>query len=568
MISLRTVYAALALPLLLASGASAASAQNAAFSDTVDVRVANVEVFVTDERGHPVTGLGPGAFQLFVDGEEVPILNFYAEVDGRPEVVLLGEVGAEITAPGTAAAELPPAEQRLHLVILVDNGNLDAPNRQRAFEAVRRFLDAHLGPGDAATVVSLGDILHIHSDFLADRGALDAVLDKVQRSSARASAIAFEQRHILSELTRRSTDNRVPEGVPEELLARIRAYAQGEFHRGEVTLEAMTRLIGSLAGIPGRKALLYISDGIPRKPGEEVFTAWQGIFGSVENDYERQVGYFDLLPKFLDVARRANAGGVTFYALDAEGDHTSAIRSAEVEGPVASTALSVAEANFRDPLEVAAQATGGMRFQASTHLARDLERLIVDFDSFYSLGFEATVPGGTGTATQEIRVETRDRNLRVRHRESYEAKTPELRMGEATVAALLYHTVDNPLDVSLAPGEPAARQDGNAVVPVEVRVPLESIGLLPQGESLDGQLSLYVSVKDERGNPGPVQKLPFHLRVPADQRDEALRHSATYTLPLVVRPGDTQVAISVRDDIAAIGSTLRLDLPQIPGGEG
>ena len=51
------------------------------FGETVEVRVINVEVVVTDKQGLPVTGLQAGDFALKVDGEEVPI-QYFTEVRG------------------------------------------------------------------------------------------------------------------------------------------------------------------------------------------------------------------------------------------------------------------------------------------------------------------------------------------------------------------------------------------------------------------------------------------------------------------------------------------------------
>ena len=37
----------------------------------------------------------------------------------------------------------------------------------------------------------------------------------------------------------------------------------------------MVGLTDALAGLPGRKALLYVSDGLPMVPGEDLFHALQ-----------------------------------------------------------------------------------------------------------------------------------------------------------------------------------------------------------------------------------------------------------------------------------------------------
>jgi len=51
------------------------------FGESVEVRVINVDVVVTDKQGLPVTGLQPTDFDLKVDGEKLPI-QYFTEVRG------------------------------------------------------------------------------------------------------------------------------------------------------------------------------------------------------------------------------------------------------------------------------------------------------------------------------------------------------------------------------------------------------------------------------------------------------------------------------------------------------
>ena len=44
--------------------------------------------------------------------------------------------------------------------------------------------------------------------------------------------------------------------------------------------------------------------------------------------------------------------------------------------------------------------------------------------------------------------------------------------------------------------------------------------------------------------------------------DEALADSAHYPLPLVLRQGDRQVAIGIRDNVSGLFSAIRLDVSQ------
>lgn len=70
----------------LAAGLHPALGQDApaaSFMETIEVRMLNLEVVVSDRDGQRVTGLGRDDFRLLVDGEEVPIQFFNEVRDGR-----------------------------------------------------------------------------------------------------------------------------------------------------------------------------------------------------------------------------------------------------------------------------------------------------------------------------------------------------------------------------------------------------------------------------------------------------------------------------------------------------
>ena len=75
------------------------SQESPVFGETIDVRVVNVEVVVTDRDGNRVTGLKPGDFRLKVDGKEVPV-TYFSEIAGGQSVA---------APPAGAAAERAPA---------------------------------------------------------------------------------------------------------------------------------------------------------------------------------------------------------------------------------------------------------------------------------------------------------------------------------------------------------------------------------------------------------------------------------------------------------------------------
>jgi VWFA-related protein len=563
------------------------------FFETVDIEVATIEVFVSDRKGTPVTGLDRDDFELLIDGEPVEITNFYAEMLGRPSTVEwlaeTAETGSEID--DVESGRRPPP-QRLRIVVFIDHTNLRAGNRKRALDLLQEFLGRNAGPDAGVAVVSLTDRLWIHSDFLNDKHTIARIFHDVEGLGYRDTTGREERSRILNQMSRGHTGgilspNRVPNPLDPDrsapttaelwdtsIEASIRAYAANEYQRSRASLEALKRFVGSLGGVSGRKALIYVSDGIVNRPGEDLYVAYRNAFtgstrapGMVQTDpntdYLRQVGQYDLGLEIQKVAEAANAAGVTVYAIDAEGDHTTAVRSALLDGGAAtSEAVSAIEANAREPLEYATEATGGRRIQASDRLLSDLAIVAADFDSYYSLGFRP--PEAEQGATQDINVRLRGAEAGaghvVRYRESRRTKGADQRTGEAMLAAIFYNATANPLELGLTQGDPVRRSDGNLVVPVTVEIPIAKLTLIPEEAMSAAQLSIYVTVKDEKGDARAVQEMPFHLRIPADKVEEAKQHAAHHTLQVVLRPGDQQVAVGVRDEIGATLSTVRVEV--------
>lgn len=552
-----------------------APAQTPTFSEVLAVRVVNVDVFVTDRSGNPVAGLTRDEFELLVDGQPTPISNFYHEVRRRDrEVTSTVERPRELAdrsgfTPLEAVRET--ADRRNYVVVLIDHTRLSSTNRKRAFEALRGAI-SQLNPEDVVAVVGVEDSLVFYSAFLYERKAIGEILDRASKVSMRSNISEAERRQILGELTRGQSGGllgRTSLADPGQLLVRIQSYATDEYARSITSFRQIEHVLATLNGIRGRKILLYVGEGVPTRPGEGLFVEWRNRFSGSEigirnynfnTDYTRAIGRYDLTDQMAELAQAAHRADAILYAVDAEDNHGMDMRSALTEQGATSESLSLVEENFRAPLEYTTQATGGRLLRSSGKLREQIVELFSDFENAYSLGFKMPSEWEAGS-NHRIEVKVRGfRGLRLRHREEVRVPEPDEREAGATVAALMYQTLDNPLGIKADPQNPTRRDDGVVVLPVQIAIPIDSLELVPRGTAHSISLSIYVSVKDGDGNPRPVQKVPFHLDIPNDKVDEARGELAHYTLPLVLRSGDQQVAITVRDDVDRSLSTVRLDV--------
>src|SRR5437763_312729 len=174
-----TAAAALALGLSPALGAqqqTPPSPQPEVFSESIDVRVVNVEAVVTSRGGERVRGLTAGDFRLLVDGREVPV-DYFAEV----------AEGAAVTASGAGAPVTKGEEVGRNYLVFIDDSIAIQSQRDDLLKQVKLDLNL-LRPADRMAVLAF-DGLHIEilSPWTMDTAALAAALEQARQRPTRGA---------------------------------------------------------------------------------------------------------------------------------------------------------------------------------------------------------------------------------------------------------------------------------------------------------------------------------------------------------------------------------------------
>lgn len=539
------------------------------FYESIDVEVVNLEVFVTDRQGNRVVGLTREDFEILEGSKPVEVTNFFAVATGAPAVA--GPIEPIEPAGPTGQTQPPTAppiddEQRLHLAIVIDNLSLTAPTRNRLLKSLREEVIPRLKPGDLALVGTYeGSNIELAQGLTGDRTALLAALDEVAKGAPRGIERSMEKRRILKDIET-STSPAGGEGnsadaavmVTESVYAGIRLYAQQLYNETRGTLEALTRFTDALAGLPGRKALLYVGGGLSVRPGEALFQAYQNRFPETA----REAGASPLdsfqhdLTQFFDQATdHANGNRVTFYTLGATEELAGL--SAESGGFAAwgSELERMETFNMTESLQRLADATGGLSSVNGINPGPILARMRDDFDSYYSLGYMPEARKDGKHRRVEVRLPNR-RDLVVRHRDGRRERTDRDRMTDRTLAALLLDPGKNPLEVELEMVKETRNDKGQMQVEVLVKFPLAKLVLLPQGTFHEGRVSLFVSARDTKGRSSPVQEIAIPIRVPNDQLLTALGQTAAYKMPLLLRPEEHRIAVAVRDELGNVDAAV------------
>ena len=580
------------LALLLAASAPVAAQ---GFGDVVEVNVVNVEVYVTDKAGNRITGLGKGDFEVLEDGKPVEITNFAAVA--RPVPTLPGPAasGAPQAATAAPAAPAPEAtsEDWLNLVVLVDNLHLRPEHRTRALEQIRQFLARNVRPLDRVMLATYGLGLEVRQPFTGEPAALDTALQGIEKLAAPGIQTDQDRRSALR--TMFSIHELNP--CSYEMMTPIESYAQQTRDQALRTIGALKFLVNSLAGIPGRKAVLYVSDGLPSTPGEELFQVVYEVCGggaatsglSTADPFAREIrapasgGYpaqqalmdaqkYSVADRLQDLTAHANANRVTFYTLQASGLGGFAAASADFDPGERvlqlMTVQQVQTTNLQNSLASMASDTGGRAILNANDFLPDLGRMREDFSVYYSLGY---TPAHTGDGRQHrIEVKVRKPGLQARYRQSYRDKPVAERVVDRTLAALFHGIEDNPMDIAMEIGDPVRSEDGNWTVPVRLRIPLFRLTVVNRQGAYEGKLRLLVITGDGQGGTSPPRQVPVPIQIPSKQVLNAMGKYYLYSLTLKMPAGDQRVAVAVRDELSAATSylTKRVELGGVKPSKG
>jgi VWFA-related protein len=560
----RVVASLLLLP-APATGAATRAEPQPVFVESVDVSVVNVVAFVTDAEGRRVTGLDRDDFEILQDGRPVEITNFYAVA--REDRILRSLEAAP--DPSRRPATTPPAplpdDQQLNLVVYVDHYNIRPANRKRVLDALERFLEDRIWQGDNVMLMGYYKTVEVVVPFSRDpRRLAEGVRSMSMAATYRPTDDALKRQRL------RLMNSAAADGDAQASFEFLRSYVQAARADLRQSAGAIERVVRSLAGLPGRKALLYVSDGLPQRPGEDLYLQMQELFDEAERQSPGRPGSVidplietlreDESQLFDSIVRQANAHQVTLYTVDARGGSgestLSAARAEVVAGSAGHSAVdSLTTLNLQEPLIHLATSTGGSSILNSFDFERALQDMADDFDSFYSLGYRPPEGGDGRRHTIEVRV--RQPGLTVRHRTGFVAKPPEQRVADRTLSSLILGLEKNPHGLSVDFG--AAQKEGRRRyrLPLLVRIPFHAVTLLPAGEMRQGRLRIFVAASDGEQGISDVQEIPYPVSLSAAQAEAGKGREVGYATELMIRPGLSTVAVGLWDELSGVESFVR-----------
>lgn len=563
--------------LLASAGASAQSDTRAGeLVETISVRVVNVDVVVTDRKGRPVEGLEAEDFRIYESGRPVEVSHFYAHGGGdtlEPE--------EESTPTATAARE----QSAFTLALYLDERNLEPNQRARVVQDLAAFLEAQGSGATDLLLFSYGDDLEVLAgptrDIEVIRAALlDPSLERGGRAMQSRTALrqAMAQTRDAYEACENAGTGSAVGGicVPcddmwPDMIGYARTYAAGQQARTADGASALAEVVQTLAGLEGRKAVLFLGQGYEQRAGESMFSYLADLCASeraqAPNEVFRTILEYDSTSRLEQLAAFANLHRISLYMLDAGGIRAG--QSTNVDfGSTKFRPSTLNDRLFVENLQgthtFLAEETGGRAILNTQRIGPDLENMFTELGSAtYSLGFVPDHPP-TGLLYR-LRVELVEpgRGWRVRYRKSYVDKVLTARLAERLYSTLILGTEQNPLGVRLSAIPSTDPTDARAVVQMEV--PGSELLLVDSGpDAQEGQVRIWLASRDAEGRQSELRQQFVDLGTEGTQPgdDGVYRFSVRMDL----EPGTHAVAAGVRDEVTGRESMVRTEVTVPPTG--
>jgi VWFA-related protein len=468
------------------------------------VNLVQVDAYVLDAQGNPVTGLTAADFELREDRRPQSIAYF-----------LPFNIPIEAPREGSSSvASLEPdvqdnesREGRLY-VIAVDELRPENGLRTRVF--LRQFVERHLGANDIAAVVLLGKGRRTDTqEFTSNRRLLLRAIDLVSGWPADAPTLGF---------SRGSGDS----------------------------LYALRDLAEFLRRIPSRrKAMLLLT--------EDVGFDFQN---AIDTPLSASLFCPEVAREVVRTALRAN---VAIYPIDPNRLSMADTVSGESES-IPSIEMDRArrrlEMTRRDNLRSLGEVTGGFALVSSNDVEGTFARVVRENSTYYSLGYYSTQDKADGKF-RRLDVRVKRPGLQVHTISGYLA--PKERVAEVRRKPGVVDVLSNPLAVSGVPmkvvAAPYRGQGEEAAIAAAVEINGSALEFARKGDVFAAQLEVGYVVSAATGAMPPVT-YRLDLALKPDSYEKARTAGVRIMLEPKLAPGVYQVRVGVAQAGGRSGSVL------------
>lgn len=395
-----------------------------------------IDAVVLDRDGRHVTDLTREDFEVIAQGERQIVRQaVYVPLAAGPVTASLADPDTPAAAPAATEAAAPArrlgpdpraqvrASARI-IAIVVDDLGLSFRSVADVRRALTKFVDEQVQPGDTVAILRTGAGVGSLQQFTSDKRLLRAAIDRLRWTILSRSGVSAFTPIVPPDAaggpgnagsgTAEVSDEDSIEGLRTSMLATS-------------SLDALGYVIRGVERLPGRKSVVFVSEGMRLHNRPEGF--------------ETQ-GNSRVWNAFTRVMDRANRAGVVVYTMDARGLETGGLTAEDNpqtaaarpggpgsgvdQAPIFNQQILDARTSRLDflldsqeGLLYMAEQTGGFAVLNNNDLAGGFGRVLADLRGYYLLGFESSKPFDRGWDAGRIRIRVKRPGLRVRARQGF-----------------------------------------------------------------------------------------------------------------------------------------------------
>lgn len=334
------------------------------------VKEAEVDVVVTNSAGHPVKGLTVEDFQIQEDGKPQK-LKYFHEFGGSGQASAATSAKAELP-PNVFSNDVAPRAGQPLVIVVLDYVNTPFEDQQYAKDQLLKFLRKKPN-GVQFALFLMRDRLELLHGFTADENVLVATVNNRKNGGrfSRQLEATLDMTNLMQANKDRAAQqfsNQVVVQELEHLQAAMRAMDLDR--RVALTIDAFSQLARYVAGVPGRKNVVWLSGSFPHG-----FFPNMSLNSDVPTSFSAEVrNYSDQLKKLTNQLAEAH---VAVYPVDVRGNLVDSIYDAENHANPLTPVAPGSEAqgpSGRTPSPPGAATTTAMSFQPPSALEQQFEQ--------------------------------------------------------------------------------------------------------------------------------------------------------------------------------------------------
>jgi VWFA-related protein len=523
------------------------SQQQPPLVETIEVRVANVDVVVTDRKGNPIVGLTKDDFELYDERVKQPITNFY-------EV----RRGEDMSAAGNQ--DVPVAVRQRRVAVFVDSATLTPSRKSAVLLSVQKFID-RMQPEDRVMLVNYRFGTQITTPFTNDKALLKKSLETIAHAGPAGPGSRTSEDLMKMQIQQMFTLAQESQSDLRPLITWQQAYDESRnivtnhgnelFDEERQLLNMFDAVATTMGGLEGKKVLVFVAENLPENPAADMYRFVNNLFGPYLNrnavlDFETSFGVpgNDIPHHIEQIARNASASGVTVYTIGAAASDSDF--SSENHEAIDYSYTFARDANTASSLQTIAEVTGGVAITRTSNFELAFDTIHHDLSSYYSLGYK---PVAEGIVQHKVDVKVKNPDYRVRARQSFIVKSSDEQMSDRTVANLYLPNGASEWPISVRIGKEMKSEGKDVLVPIQVVIP-STLTLLPQEDKLAGGLTMYFATGDAAGRTSTVIRVPESVVIPAAIEQTARAKPMLYQTSLRVRPGENLLSVAIVDQVS------------------